>query len=60
MEESENLYKLYGYGLCKENPIPRIAGHKVQETLHFRYLKFFVIQASLSTWNNLLIDPLPR
>ena len=38
-----HLYKLYGYGLCKGKPNPKIAGYKVQETLHFRYLKFLVI-----------------
>ena len=42
MEESEDLYKLYGYGLCKGKPIPKIAENKVQETLHFRYLKLVV------------------
>ena len=42
MEESENLYRLYGYGLCKGKPIPKIAVNKVEETLHFRYLKFLV------------------
>ena len=42
MEESENLYKLYGYGLCKGKPTPKIAGYKV-EYLHFRHLKFLVI-----------------
>ena len=30
MEESENLYKLYGYGLCKGQLIPKMAEHKVQ------------------------------
>ena len=24
MEESENLYRLYGYGLCKGNPPPKM------------------------------------
>ena len=38
----ENLYKLYGYRLCKGKPTPKIAEHKVQY-LHFRYLKFLVI-----------------
>ena len=43
MEESENLYRLYGYGLCKGNPPPKIlpaisgAGF-----LHFWYLKLLV------------------
>ncbi len=27
----------------RENPPPKIAENKVQETLHFRYLKFLVI-----------------
>ena len=35
----ENLYKQYGYGLCKGKPTSKIAEHKAQETLHFRYLK---------------------
>ncbi len=38
-----HLYKLYGYGLCNGNPTPRIAEHKAQETLHFRYLKLLLI-----------------
>ena len=42
MEESSPSYKLYGYGLCKGKPTPKIAENKVQETLHFRYLKFLV------------------
>ncbi len=25
-------------------PIPKTAGYKVQETIHFRYLKFLVIR----------------
>ena len=41
-----HLYKLYGYGLCKEKPTPKIAKKKVQETLHFRYLKCLVNQRS--------------
>ena len=37
MEESENLYKLYGYGLwIRENPTPRIAKNKVPETFEGR------------------------
>ena len=36
-----HLYKLYGYGLCKGKPTPKIAGYKVQY-LHFRYLKLLV------------------
>ena len=40
-----HLYKLYGYGLCKGKPDPKIAEHKVQETLHFRYLKFLLPKA---------------
>ena len=39
MEESENLYKLYGYGSCKGRLTPKIAEHKAQETLHVWYLK---------------------
>ena len=40
-----HLYKLYGYGLCKGvNPPPKIAGYKVQETLHFRSLKLLVMK----------------
>ena len=39
----ENLYKQYGYGLCEGKPAPKIALVQVQETLHFRYLKFLVI-----------------
>ncbi len=32
MEESYNLYKLYGYGLWRGvSPTPKIAGYKVQE-----------------------------
>ena len=38
-----HLCKLYGYGLCKGNPTPKTAGYKVQETLHFRYLKRLVM-----------------
>ena len=38
-----HLFKLYGYGLCKGNPISKTAENKVQETLHFRYLKCLVI-----------------
>ena len=37
-----HLYKQYGYGLCKGKSTPKIAKNKVQETLHFRYLKFLV------------------
>ena len=29
MEESENLYKLSGYGLCKGKPTPKIDWNKV-------------------------------
>ncbi len=36
-----HLHKLYGYGLCKRKAIPKIAEYKVQETLHFRSLKFW-------------------
>ena len=43
MEESENLYKLYGYGLCKGTREPPKETFKVQETLHFRYLKLLVV-----------------
>ena len=32
MEESENLYKLYGYGLYKGKPTPKIAWNKVQDS----------------------------
>ena len=40
-----HLCKLYGYGLWKRKPIPKIALFQVQvqETLYFRYLKFLVI-----------------
>ena len=42
-----HLYKLYGYGLCKEKhtpPNPQIALYNlVQETLQIRYLKLLVI-----------------
>ncbi len=31
-----------GAAYVRENPTPKIAGYKVQETLHFRYLKFLV------------------
>ena len=37
-----HLYKVYGYGLCKGKPTPKIAVNKAQETLHFRYLKCLV------------------
>ena len=30
------------YGLCKGKPTPKTAENKVQETLHFRYLKLLV------------------
>ena len=40
----KHLYKLYGYGLCKRQPTPKIAENKVQETLHSRYLKLLVIR----------------
>ena len=36
------LYKLYGYGLRKGKPTPKIAVNKVQETIHFRYVKFLL------------------
>ncbi len=29
------------YGLCKGKPAPKMAEHKVQETIHFRYLKLY-------------------
>ena len=45
MEESENIYKLHGYGLCKGNPAPKMAGYKVQY-LHFRYLKLLLRKES--------------
>ena len=41
MEESSPKNKLYGYGLCKGKPTPKIAEHRVQY-LHFRYLKLLV------------------
>ena len=45
MEVSSPWYKLYGYGLCKEKKHHQnIAENKVQETLHFRYLKLLVIR----------------
>ena len=34
MEESSHI-SCIRYGLCKGNPIPRIAEYKVQGTLHF-------------------------
>ena len=62
MEESENLYKLYGYGLYKgEFPTPKIAVNKVQETLHFRYLKLLVkvglFPSRLSRFTNSMHHP---
>ncbi len=53
---SPHLYKLYGYGLCKGKPIPKIAENKVQY-LHFRYLKLLVIRyytpgsSNIAGWN---------
>ena len=38
------------YGLCKGKPHPKIAENKVQETLHFRYLKFLV-KHPFHCWN---------
>ena len=40
---------IYIWGLCKENPIPKIAGYKAQETLHFRYLKLLSSAAIVLT-----------
>ena len=50
MEESSpmSLCKLCGYGLCKGKPSPKTAGYKVQETLHFRYLKLLMTRCR---WN---------
>ena len=45
-----HLYKPYGYGLCKGRPTPKIAENKVQETIHFRYLKFLVKKRVASVW----------
>ena len=42
MEESSPSYELYGYGLCRGIPMPKIAGFKVLSYLHFRYLKFLM------------------
>ena len=42
MEVLTHLHKLYGYSLCKGKPTSKIAVNKVQETIHFRYLKFLV------------------
>ena len=43
MEESLTQKKLLRYGLRKGvSPTPKIAGYKVQETLHFRYLNMLV------------------
>ena len=47
MEESGILFlAVWMLGLCKGIPIPKTAGYKVQETLHFRYLKFLVKESS--------------
>ncbi len=35
--------KLYGYGLCNGNPIPKTAEHKIQY-LHFWCLKLLVMK----------------
>ncbi len=51
MEESENLFELYSFGLCKGKPTPKIAGYKVQETLHFRYLKILAMIEELKNYS---------
>ena len=43
--EGTHLYKLYGYGLCKGKPTPKLAENKVQETLHFRYRTKFLVNS---------------
>ena len=44
MEVRNTSHKLYGYGLCKGKPTPRIAKNKVQyETLHFRNRTKFLV-----------------
>ena len=53
----QHPYKLYVHkAYVKGNPTPRIAGCKVQETLHFRYLKFWVNPLPKLQANN--TDPL--
>ena len=46
-----HLYKLYGYSLCKGNPTPKTAKNKVQETLHFRYLKLLDLLVIFVSWH---------
>ena len=41
MEEPENLYKLCGYGLCKGNLTPKIAGYKAQDSSILGTWKFW-------------------
>ncbi len=63
MEESSNLYKLYGYGLwIREFPHPQNSRfNKVQETLHFRFLKFFfwilVVTTQIIHIHHVYLDP---
>ena len=46
MEESEHRdgAAVWKNGLSKGKSTPKIAGYKVQETLHFRYLKFLLMK----------------
>ena len=47
-----HLYKLYGYGLWYGKTHPRNSlNYKVQETLHFRYLKLFGERRSISRYS---------
>ena len=44
------IFQLYGYSLCKGfHPTPKIAEHKVQETLHFRYRTKLLVTLEVSS-----------
>ncbi len=58
MEESENLYKLYGYGLCNGTPPKKIKPYKVQESLHLGTWNFWWVKVTscffkYNFWDNL-------
>ncbi len=53
MEESEHLYKLYGYGLCKGIPIPKTAENKVQDSSILGNLQQQIPQTWFKLWKAL-------
>ena len=52
-----HLYKLFGYGLCKGKPAPKIAWNEVQY-LHFRYLKKYLLISPQKTGRCVSVFPL--